>query len=88
MTIEPSHNLIWDRAGECMPVEERREVQLKRLQYLVQRVYVQSPFYRRHFMEHGVKPDDIKSLEDLRKIPFTVKNDLRDNYPFELFASP
>ncbi len=88
MSTKPSHNLIWDRAAECMSFEERRAVQLRRLQDLVQRVYVQSPFYRRHFIEHGVKPDDIRSLEDLCKLPFTVKADLRDNYPFELFCVP
>ena len=88
MVTRPSHNLVWDSKAECMPVEERRTLQLKRLQDLVARLSVQSPFYRDQFKKHGVKPEDIKTLDDLRRLPFTVKDDLRDNYPFELFATP
>lgn len=88
MTVTPNHNLIWDPKAECMSIEERRTVQLRRLKDLIERVYVQSPFFRNLYMEHNVKPGDINSLEDLQKLPFTVKNDLRDNYPFELFAVP
>ncbi len=87
MATKPSHNLVWNKA-ECMPVKERRELQLKLLQDLVARLSVQSPFYRNLFQKHGVKPEDIKTLDDLRRLPFTVKDDLRDNYPFELFAVP
>jgi len=65
-----------------------RRLQLERLQAVVERVYRQVPFYRRKFDEAGVKPGDIKHLEDLQKLPFTVKDDLRDNYPFGMFAVP
>jgi len=65
-----------------------RRLQLERLQTVVERVYRQVPFYRRKFDEAGVKPGDIKHLEDLAKLPFTVKDDLRDNYPFGMFAVP
>lgn len=88
MAKRPSHTLIWDRRAECMPVEERRQLQLKRLKDLVDRVYVQSPFYRKRLIEHGVKPEDIKTLDDLRRLPFTVKDDLRENYPFGMFSVP
>ncbi len=88
MVKMPSHTLIRDPKVECMPIEERRQLQFKRLKDLVERVYIQSPFYRKHFIEHGVRPDDIKTLEDLRRLPFTVKDDLRENYPFELFSVP
>lgn len=88
MATKPSHNLVWDRSTECMPLEERRALQLKKLQDLVERVSVQSPFYRKQFQKKGVKPENIKTLDDLRRLPFTVKDDLRDNYPFELFSAP
>jgi phenylacetate-CoA ligase len=63
-------------------------LQLKRLQQVVQRVYHTVGHYRTAFDEAGVKPDDIKSLADLARLPFTTKQDLRDNYPFGLFAVP
>jgi len=71
-----------------MERNELRKLQLERLQKVVERVYNQVPFYRRKFDEVGVKPGDIKHLEDLAKLPFTVKNDLRDNYPYGMFAVP
>jgi len=88
MVKKPSHTLIWDPKAECMPVEERRQLQLKRLKDLVERVNIQSPFYRKRFKEHGVKPEDINTLDDLGRLPFTVKDDLRENYPFGLFSVP
>ncbi|HBX22060.1 MAG TPA: phenylacetate--CoA ligase [Desulfotomaculum sp.] len=88
MATKPSHSLMWNSKAECMPIEERRSLQLKRLQDLVERIAVQSPFYRSLFQKHGVKPGDIRTLDDLRRLPFTVKEDLRDNYPYELFATP
>lgn len=63
------------------------ELQNKRLRALVRRVYDNSPFYRRRLNDAGVKPDDIKTRADLRKIPFTVKTDLRDNYPLGMLSS-
>ncbi len=70
------------------PREELEALKLKRLQETVERAYHLVPFYRKKFDEAGVKPSDIKTLEDLQKLPFTTKQDLRDNYPFGLFAVP
>ncbi len=86
--VKNSQNLIWDKTNECMPREERRILQLKRLKDVVTRSYMNVPFYKQKFDELGITPDDINSLEDLSKLPFTVKTDLRDNYPFDLFAVP
>ena len=82
------NNLIWDKTNECMPREERKVLQLRRLKQLAARCYNNVPFYKKKFDELGITPNDINSLEDLSKLPFTVKTDLRDNYPFGLFASP
>jgi len=76
------------KGKDYTPREELRALQLERLKETVQRAYHLVPFYRRKFDEAGVKPEDIKSLEDLQKLPFTTKQDLRDNYPFGLFAVP
>ncbi len=73
---------------ETMERSKLMELQLKRLKETVHRVYENVPFYRRKFEELGVKPQDIKSLDDITKLPFTVKNDLRDNYPFGMAAIP
>lgn len=78
----------WDEKFECMDVEERQRFQLAKLKETVQWVYERVPFYRQKLDELGVNPQDIRSLEDLRRLPFTVKNDLRDNYPFGLCAVP
>ena len=79
---------IWNESSECMAPEEREALQLERLQALVSRVYENVPFYRKRLDEAGVRPGDVQSLEDLKRIPFTLKTDLRDNYPFGLFAVP
>lgn len=73
---------------ETMSREELEALQLERLQALVKRVYEKIPFYKESFDKAGVSPDDIKSLDDLTKFPFTVKQDMRDAYPFGLFAVP
>ena len=65
-----------------------RELQSERLRELVQRVYNNVPFYQKKMDNAGVKPTDIKSIDDISKLPFTSKQDLRDNYPFGLFAVP
>ena len=78
--------MIYDPVHECMPVEKMRELQLERLQKIVAYAYEKVPFYRKKYDEAGVKPSDIKCLEDIRKLPFTVKSDLRDNYPYGLLA--
>lgn len=85
---EEAQVLIWNRAVECMPPEEKRMLQLHRLQRTVEYVYHRVPFYKKLFDEHGVKPEDIRSLDDIRRLPFTRKTDLVDNYPFGMFAVP
>lgn len=73
---------------ETMLREDLEALQLERLQALVKRVYQKIPFYKESFDKAGVNPEDIKSLADLTKLPFTVKQDMRDAYPFGLFAVP
>lgn len=73
---------------ETMSREDLEALQLERLQALVKRVYQKIPFYKESFDKAGVNPEDIKSLVDLTKLPFTVKQDMRDAYPFGLFAVP
>lgn len=68
--------------------DEIESVQLKRLQWTLQHAYANSPMYKKKFDEHGVHPDDLKTLSDLSKFPYTTKDDLRDNYPFDTFATP
>lgn len=80
--------MYWDREIETMPREKLQELQLERLKATVERVYNNVPFYRRVLDEKGITPGDIKSLENLKDLPFTIKQDLRDNYPFDLFAVP
>jgi len=77
----------WQPKYETMGHAEMKELQLKRLKNSVKLVYDNVPFYRQKFREAGVTPDDIKTLEDVRKLPYTRKTDLRDNYPFGLFAA-
>lgn len=73
---------------ECMPVEELKKLQLKYLKEVTAWVYERVPAYKKKFDEKGVLPADIKSLDDIVKLPFTIKNDLRDNYPFGFLAVP
>lgn len=73
---------------ETMSREDLEALQLERLQALVKRVYQKIPFYKESFDKAGVNPEAIKSLADLTKLPFTVKQDMRDAYPFGLFAVP
>ncbi|MDY7032458.1 MAG: phenylacetate--CoA ligase, partial [Thermodesulfobacteriota bacterium] len=80
--------MIWDKEFETLPREALEALQLERLQDVVKRVYATVPFYKKAFDEHKVKPEDIKSMLDLRKLPFTTKQDLRDNYPYGLFTVP
>ncbi len=80
--------MIWNRIFECMSRDELTAWQTKRLKETVERVYEKVPFYRRKMDELGIKPKDIKSLEDIRHLPMTTKQDLRDNYPFGMFSSP
>ncbi len=80
--------MIFNEEFETLPREVLEALQLKRLQQVVQRVYHTVGFYRKSFDEAGVTPDTIRSLKDLGKLPFTTKDDLRDNYPFGMFAVP
>jgi phenylacetate-CoA ligase len=78
----------WEEEIETLPRVGLESIQFRRLQHLVQRVYRTVKPYRSKMDAAGVKPEDIKSLGDLKKLPFTTKNDLRDNYPFGLFTVP
>ncbi|MBI5634348.1 MAG: phenylacetate--CoA ligase [Nitrospirae bacterium] len=80
--------MFWEPEKECMDREELRQLQLEQLQATLSRVYMNVPFYRKKFDELNIDPDEFRSLDDLRKLPFTTKNDLRDNYPYGLFAVP
>lgn len=82
-----THRELWD-AAERLSVDELRALQLDRLQQTVRRVYEAVPHYRQAFDQAGVHPDDVRSLADLARLPFTSKADLRDNYPFGMFAVP
>ena len=78
----------WNEHFECMPREEIRILQSRRLQKLVDRVYNNVPHYREKMIAAGVEPGDIRTVDDIVKLPFTVKQDLRDTYPFGMFAVP
>jgi phenylacetate-CoA ligase len=80
--------MLFDEEFETLPREALQALQLKRLVATAERVYATVPFYKKKFDEAGIKPSEIKSLKDLRRLPFTNKIDLRDNYPFGLFAVP
>jgi phenylacetate-CoA ligase len=77
---------IWNRPFECMERNELRDIQSKRLRDTVERAYFNVPYYRHMMQSAGLGPENIQSIDDLRKLPFTTKNDLRKNYPFGLFA--
>ncbi len=80
--------LIWDVTHECMPREDLEQLQLERLQATLNRVYKNVTCYRNKFNELGIDPEDIQSLSDLGRLPFTTKDDLRLNYPYGMFAVP
>ncbi|MBN1458267.1 MAG: phenylacetate--CoA ligase [Armatimonadetes bacterium] len=79
---------IWNPRVETMPRSELEQLQLERLQATINRVWDSVPFYRRRFEELGLQPEHIRSLDDLRLLPFTEKEDLRQGYPYDLFALP
>ena len=79
---------IWDEIHECMPREELEQLQLERLQATLNRVYKNVTCYRKRFKELEILPEDLQSLTDLTKLPFTTKEDLRENYPYGMFAVP
>ena len=80
--------MIWNETIECMDREEMRKLQSLRLKRVVEHAYHNSPFYRKKMQEMGITPDDVQTIDDITKLPFTVKQDLRDNYPFGLMAVP
>jgi phenylacetate-CoA ligase len=80
--------VYWNEHSECMPKEQLRELQTRRLQKTVYHVYQNVPFYRKKMQEMGLCPEDIKSIDDVSLLPFTTKDDLRNNYPYGLFAVP
>lgn len=79
------NNKYWEEEIETMPREQLRELQLQRLKKTVS-IAANSPYYKKVFQEHGITADSIRSIEDIRKIPFTTKADMRANYPFGLVA--
>lgn len=79
---------FWNRHFECMDRENLERIQGERLRETVERVYFNVPYYRNKMQEKGLGPESISSVGDITKLPFTTKNDLRDNYPFGLFAVP
>ncbi len=80
--------MIWNEEVECISRDEMKELQLKRLKDVVKRAYENVPYYKKRFDEAGIKPEDIKTLEDIQKLPLTTKDDLRAAYPFGMFAVP
>ena len=80
--------MIWNKEAECMSDYDRENLQLRRLKEAVKNAYENVPYYRKRLDSMNIKPDDIKTLEDIEKLPFTTKDDLREAYPFEMFAVP
>ncbi|MBO8143488.1 MAG: phenylacetate--CoA ligase [Thermodesulfobacterium sp.] len=80
--------MFWNKEIETIPEEKLKDIQLERLKKVVQYAYERVPYYRKKFEEAGIKPEDIKTLEDIKYIPFTSKADLREVYPFGMFAVP
>ena len=80
--------MIYNEEFETLPREALEALQLKRLRQVAERLYHTVGFYKKSFDRAGVSPDRLKSLDDLKRFPFTTKQDLRDNYPFGLFAVP
>ena len=79
---------IWNRHFECMDRNGLKHVQSERLRETVERVYFNVPYYRDKMQRAGLGPESIRTIDDIAKLPFTTKQDLRDNYPFGLFAVP
>lgn len=80
--------MIWNETKECMSRDEILNMQSARLKKTVSRVYHNVEFYRKKMQQLGLEPGDINGMDDLNKLPFTTKDDLRENYPFSLFAVP
>jgi phenylacetate-CoA ligase len=80
--------MIWNETIECASREEMRRIQSERLVETVQRIYHSIPAYRHKMQEAGLTPNDIRGIDDLPRLPFTTKQDLRDGYPFGMFTVP
>src|SRR4030067_949928 len=80
--------MYWEPDRECMEREELEQLQFERLQSTLNRIYSHVPFYRKRFDSLGGLPEDIASLADFSRLPFTAKEDLRESYPYGLFAVP
>ena len=80
--------IMWDEEKETIQRDDLEELQLKKLQDTVHQAYERVPYYHKKFNEIGLYPEDIETLEDITKIPFTTKDDLRESYPFGMFAVP
>jgi phenylacetate-CoA ligase len=80
--------MYWEPDKECMDREELEQLRIERLQSTLNRVYAHVPFYRKKFDAMGILPEDIGSLSDISRLPFTTKDDVRANYPYGLFAVP
>jgi phenylacetate-CoA ligase len=81
-------NNIWDPVHECMAREDLEQLQLERLQATINRVYKNVTFYRRKFHDLGIIPENVRSLGDLTRLPFTIRDDMQLNYPYGMFAVP
>ena len=79
---------MYNEKIESLPLSELRALQNSRLSALAKRVYQSVPFYKKQFDENGIHPKDIQTVDDLSKLPFTKKTDLRDHYPYQMFAKP
>jgi len=86
--VQGNTPFMFDPAHECMPRGELAALQFDRLKQTLERAYAKVAHFRRKFDEAGVKPEQLRSLDDLARFPFTLKSDLRDNYPFDMFAVP
>lgn len=80
--------MYFNKEIETMPVKKMRELQLERLRWAVNHAYTNNAFYRKKYDAAGFRPDQLKTLDDMRRVPFLTKQDMRDNYPFGLFAVP
>lgn len=88
MTIERPALAVFDPKNECLPVSALRDLQLERLKKVVRKLWTRVPYYRQKMKVVGVTPADLRKLEDIQKLPFTTKEDLRLCYPYEAFAEP
>jgi len=80
--------MIWNKEIECMNNDDMKALQSERLSSLVRYLHENSPFYRSRFEKAGIEPLSFRSIEDIVRLPFTTKSDMRDTYPFNIFSKP